>query len=352
VSLSDKIFPPPPAPDGNVLRLGLVGSWESQFLGLGRLTGFLTPRLMKQSHAVDDMGLYVAFLQRHRVEVGLKLILERAAAPIPNTHVIKDLFDACEAACKKVGFLTDWQTFAGAQGEFVDLMDEVDPGAATFRYPVDRHANPWPRRPLVDLVALEAAGEDFESAVSGLVQQLARLEPIPVSSDGAEETVAELMAVAWHARGVVRVQHETMSSLQAERARISGRRRRTPDRTVDAYHAYDAVLEVSQSLADRAEAMAQRIADHCGLAVPEPPSLVRRPPMPKVGLPLDPQSFKKQQDAQIKWIVDGLVEQMRPLGTAADAVERRAQSWSGPAARQVLLDVKRFRSRLHRAIKL
>lgn len=351
MSLTDKIFPMPPARDGNVLRLGLVGSWESQFLGLGRLTAFLTPRLLKQSHAVDDMGLYVVFLQRHRVEVGLKLVLERATAPIANTHAIRHLLDVCGMECTKVGFAAESQQFTDAQREFAELMDEVDPGAASFRYPVDQHDNPWPRRPLVDLVELERAGKDFESAVSGLIRGLAELEPVPVSVDDAEETVAELMAVARHSRGVVRVQHEAMAGLQGEAERISGERRRTTDRTGDAYHAFDAVSDVGEVLADRVEQMARRIADHYSIAVPEPPPVERRPPMPTLGLPLAPEAFKRQQEAQMKWFVDGFVAEAAPLGTALDAVGRRAQPWSGPAARQVFLDVTRFRSRLHRAIK-
>lgn len=87
-SLEDLIFPSGDPRDGYILRLELVGSWESQFLGLGRLTAFLTPRLLAEAHAVDDMGLNVVFLQRHRVEIGLKLILERAQATPVGDHRI------------------------------------------------------------------------------------------------------------------------------------------------------------------------------------------------------------------------------------------------------------------------
>jgi hypothetical protein len=41
-SLADSIFPGGEPRDGYILRLELVGSWESQFLGLGRLTRFIT----------------------------------------------------------------------------------------------------------------------------------------------------------------------------------------------------------------------------------------------------------------------------------------------------------------------
>lgn len=159
-----RIFPPAPPRDGNLLRLGLVGSWESHLVGLGRLTAFLTPRLLKQSHAVDDMGLYVVFLQRHRVEVGLKLVLERARAPIPNTHAIEALVNACDTACAAVGYGSEFRAFAASQQEYIGLIDEVDPGAATFRYPVDAKAQPWARQELVDLQALEEAGKEFQDA--------------------------------------------------------------------------------------------------------------------------------------------------------------------------------------------
>lgn len=57
MTLRDDIFPPGPPRDGNIIPTQFVGTWESQLLGLGRLTAFLTERLLKESFAVDDMAL-------------------------------------------------------------------------------------------------------------------------------------------------------------------------------------------------------------------------------------------------------------------------------------------------------
>jgi len=74
-TLSDDVFPKGPPRDGLIARTEYVGSWESQFRGVGRHTAFLSRYLLSFSAAVDDIALDVVFLQRHRVEVGLKLIL-------------------------------------------------------------------------------------------------------------------------------------------------------------------------------------------------------------------------------------------------------------------------------------
>jgi hypothetical protein len=137
-SVADLIFPSGEPRDGNILRLELVGSWESQFLGLGRLVAFLTPRLLEEAFAVDDIGVNVVFLQRHRVEVGLKLILERMGATAVGGHGIAALWRRCDLACAEAQFSSQWEAFDRARREFADLVDRVDPGAATFRYPVDR----------------------------------------------------------------------------------------------------------------------------------------------------------------------------------------------------------------------
>jgi hypothetical protein len=138
VTLRDDIFPTGTPRDGNIIRTKWVGTWESQLLGIGRTTAFLTDRMLVESFAVDDMALDVIFFQRHRVEVALKLILERAGAPITPTHDLDKLRDACEAATKNAGMDPEWRAFANKQDEYIQLVGGIDPGAATFRYPVSR----------------------------------------------------------------------------------------------------------------------------------------------------------------------------------------------------------------------
>jgi hypothetical protein len=166
MTLRDDIFPSGPLRDGTIIRAQLVETWESQLLGLGRLTAFLTERLEKESFAIDDMALYVVFLQRHRVEVGLKLILERAGASIPTTHKLEPLLQACKTAVEAAGFTSEGQRFASAQASYVQLVAQIDPGAATFRYPVDTAQQPWARDEYVDLDAFERAGAGFRPRCS------------------------------------------------------------------------------------------------------------------------------------------------------------------------------------------
>ena len=331
------------------MRLELVGSWESQFLGLGRLTAFLTPRLLAEAHAVDDMGINVVFLQRHRVEIGLKLILERAQATPVGDHRIDSLWKRCAQACMEAGFSPQWQNFDGAQKDFAYLLDRVDPGAATFRYPVDKHNQPW-KRGQVDLAELEQTGAAFEHDVLTLVRDLAAAEPLPVTAEEAGQAVDELRSLIDGCRGMMRTSREIVDDLrrQAEalKALSPGSRASRPDTGSDSYEALAAVAEVTEPLATRAEDLLDRIVASYGieLAPASSPSPIKPAPMLNPFSP--PEKIKATQDAQIKWFVDHFVREIRPLAQAVDAAHRRSEDWSTPAARQIHLDVTRFRSRL------
>lgn len=347
--MADLIFPSGDPGDGHILRLELVGSWESQFLGLGRLTAFLTPRLLAEAHAVDDMGINVVFLQRHRVEVGLKLILERAQATAVGDHKIDALMKRCDQACTAVGFSSEWKRFAGAQKGYADLLDRVDPGAATFRYPVDKHNQPW-KRGQVDLAALERAGAAFQRDVVTLVRELATAEPLPVTGEEAAQAADELRSLVARCRDMMRVSRETVDELRRQADALSsltpiprGAQRGTGR---DSYVALAAVAEVTEPLVARAQDLLDRLVATYSIELPaEPPS---RPigPAPMLNPFSPPETIKAAQDAQIKWFVDRFVQEIRPLSQAVNAVFRRSQGWSTPAARQVHLDVTRLRSRL------
>jgi len=222
-SLADLIFPSGDPRDGYILRLELVGSWESQFLGLGRLTAFLTPRLLAEAHAIDDMGINVVFLQRHRVEVGMKLILERAQATAVGDHKIDALWKRCDQACAAAGFSSQWQTFGGAQKDYTYLLNRVDPGAATFRYPVNKHNQPW-KRGQVDLAELERTGAAFQQDVLALVRELATAELLPVTAEEAVQAADELRSLIDGCRGVMRVSREVVDELRRHADALSSLR--------------------------------------------------------------------------------------------------------------------------------
>ena len=72
--------------------------WADAFLGLGALTHWMTPKLCELHAEVDYGGAMVVFLQRHRVELGLKTLLDYAGAGAKNGHNLDSLWRACAAA--------------------------------------------------------------------------------------------------------------------------------------------------------------------------------------------------------------------------------------------------------------
>ncbi len=344
-TLAEQVFPDGPPRDGNILRLDLVSSWESQLVGLGRLTAFLTPRLLTQSHAVDDIGLYVVFLQRHRVEVGLKLVLERTRVTPPAIHSISRLFERCAASSRSVGYGQAWDAFASDQGEYVELLNEVDSNAATFRYPVNTSAHPWPRRERVDLEHLEQAGSAFEQSLLVLVAELERLEPLPVAREEAQQTSVELVELAHWCREVLRFSDHSLGSLRAQREALGGQMG-TSDRAEAWLRGEEAVHEVALALADRAQRTARRLAAAYGFSAPPAPAgLVLKSP-PPLRATFERHAAARQLDDTMRWFVDEFVLRIRPLLKAVAAADRRSADWATPAARQLHLDVRRFRSRL------
>jgi hypothetical protein len=350
-SLADTIFPDGEPRDGYILRLELVGTWESQFLGLGRLVAFATPRLLAEAVAVDDMGVNLVFLQRHRVEVGLKLILERAGADLVVDHKINSLWKRCAGACDAAGASSAWDTFERSQKEFAGLLDEVDPNAATFRYPVDAKNQPW-KRGLVDLVALEEAGAGFERDVLALIGELATKEPLPIVEEDAPEAAEELSALIARGRGTIQRSREVVERLREQRKAIAsgipGPLRRPPEPGEDDFAELDALAEASEPMLRGTEELLGRLVSTYAIARPPLPVASPIEPLPQPN-PFDPPAKMNETfEAQMKWFADHVIREFRPLTEAVNAVYRRSESWEAPVARQVHLDVARFRSRLVR----
>lgn len=348
-SLEDLIFPAGDPRDGYILRLDLVGSWESQFLGLGRLTGFVTPRLLAEAHAVDDMGVSVVFLQRHRVEVGLKLILERAGETSVGDHEVPALWSRCDQGCAAAGFASQWQTFTDAQQEYADLLGTVDPKAATFRYPVDMNNQPW-RRGQVDLAELERAGAGFQEDAMTLVRQLAAKEPLPIGAEEAAEAAEELRSLIAGCRSVIRVSREIADEFRRQGDALASLspipRKAGREIGGDGFPELAAVADVTEPLAARAEDLLDRVIDTYGIGLPSEAPSPRVSPAPILNPFSRPEAIKATLDAQTRWLANHLIKEFGYLAEAVNPVYRRSQNWSTPAARQIHLDVTRFRSRL------
>lgn len=349
-NLRNAIFPSGPPRDGHILRLRHVASWESQFAGIGRVTALATDRLLTERHAVDDAGLTVIYLQRHRIEIGLKLILERAAVAMRPGHQLKPLVAACAQACTVAGFGDAWTTFHAAQGVYIDLMDAVDPGSMTFRYPVDRSNQPWVRDGLVDLAALEAAGISHERAVLGLIAELAALEPLPNMPDPAA-VHALLLTVARAARDYVAFSEQSLALLKSQVAAAASWMGRRKIQAADGQQAAEAAaqdgLRATLELAQRVEGMAERIASAHSLGASAPLSPAQGlPPAPLLSRPLLPHEAAAYAETRLRAFVDAFAPHIRTLSSTVHAARDATREWDQPACRQLHHELARMASRL------
>jgi hypothetical protein len=323
-----------------------VGTWESQLLGIGRLTQILSDRLLSESFAADDMGLYVIFLQRHRVEVGLKLILERANATPPNTHKLVSLCAQVKAALTKARMAALWPPFDSAVSEYIRLVDQIDEGAATFRYPVDTKQQPWSRDDFVDLVEFERAGAAFQAEVLSLIESLAVLEPLPIEHQDAVTVATELRDFAHWCRRMIAVTDNTFDQMKTNFGALGGQgqmeasdpRMRGP-------------IEVRQNAEDvaaRADRIRARIEAAFSVALPPLPAARPLPKIPTMRFSIVPADLNTQMTALMEAVAEGMIDWLQPLHQAVEAIKARTADWSTPYARQLRDEVARLQSRQSR----
>lgn len=323
-----------------------MGTWESQLLGIGRLTQILSARLLAESFAVDDVALYVIFLQRHRVEVGLKLILERANAVRPNTHKLVPLLNQVKAALTASGMGARWTAFDTAVGEYVRLVDQIDEGAATFRYPVDTKQQPWARENFVDLVEFEKAGANIQDAVLALVEDLAALEPLPIDAKDAIDVASELRDLAVMCRRMNAVNDAIFDQMKQNFARLG--RGQQSGMSDPAMRASLDVRQNAEEIADRADRMRLRVERDFNVALPPLPPERPLPTIPPFTFSFSPTQVNEQLKAMMEGVAKAMMDWMKPIRDAVDAVCARSADWSTPYARQLRDEVGRMRSRLSR----
>jgi HEPN domain-containing protein len=153
-------------------------------------------------------------------EVALKLVLERAQASAPNTHKLRPLLELVRVALSTAGQSVLWPPFDTSVREFVQLVDEIDEGAATFRYPVDTKQQAWSRDHFVDLIEFEKAGVSFQGTVLMLLEKLAVLEPLPIDASTAVDVAAELRDLSRTCRRMNAVNDCVLSQMVANSERL------------------------------------------------------------------------------------------------------------------------------------
>jgi hypothetical protein len=333
------------------LRTAFVGGWGSQFNGLGRLTRFITEYLPRFSAASDDMGLGVVFLQRHRVEVGLKLLLERADAQADDytrSHDLRGLRDLCGPILEEAALRPSWRGLRQAHDDFIELMDEVDPNGATFRYPVDTRSRPVERPQLVDLIELESEGAAFQATVDTLVDSLARREGLQIANPEREKAAEELAAAIRSIQTLEAVLQIVEEATATAGSHLGTLLRDSTARIAEARAARDEQMAVIRHLGDQLERCLDLIAKDLELSVEDfnlAPASVHELPAFEVRFGTGGQ---REINRLIDWTGKMYAAPFRELGHTLRAVHKRSASWPGLANQQLHMDLGRFLSRFYR----
>jgi hypothetical protein len=163
VSLSDEIFPGHRRLD--FVQTEWARGWGYGTMGFAEAARFLTENRAQFRATIDQVGLVIFFLQRHRVELALKELLVAHRGDLPTTHSLKTLWRACEQA---VGTGDEGWTYLDSAGaELIALLHECDPASDAYRYPVDRAGNAHERPKFINLAALEKHVDGLTSAIAG-----------------------------------------------------------------------------------------------------------------------------------------------------------------------------------------
>jgi hypothetical protein len=136
--------------------------WTAGASGFGYAAEFLTRHAASFGATIDQAGLAVFFLQRHRVELVLKHLLGFLEVKFKPNHSLGYLWGLCEGGFAGNPDL-DWAEFEARNGEFVAALVEVDDGAATFRFPVDQEGKQIERPAYIDLEALNSHADQLYS---------------------------------------------------------------------------------------------------------------------------------------------------------------------------------------------
>lgn len=158
MSVRDEIFPAERRLD--YVQTEWAEGWTASAAGFGYAAEFLTKHARAFGATIDQAGLAVFFLQRHRVELVLKNLLGFLEVKFKPSHSLRYLWDQCEAGFSSHGGL-DWVAFEREHREFIETLIEADDGAATFRFPVDRDGREVDRPRFIDLEALNRHADRF-----------------------------------------------------------------------------------------------------------------------------------------------------------------------------------------------
>jgi hypothetical protein len=159
-----------------------ASGWAYAVIGFGEAARMLTEQREKMHAGIDQIGLAVFYLQRHRVELVIKqALIDLGVAPAEVTDLSHNLdrsWRRLGTAVVETTSADHWRELSNDHGDFVAALHEADGGSFTYRYPIDRKGSDNRRADYIDLEALERHAQQFEYGVGGytdMVDEMQRL---------------------------------------------------------------------------------------------------------------------------------------------------------------------------------
>lgn len=169
VSIRDEIFPAERHPD--YVQTEWSQGWGYGSIGFAEAARFLTEHRRDFNATIDQVGLVVFYVQRHRVELSLKELLRALRVDLSemkSAHSLAALWEACRVAVAE----TDkeaWDYLDSAGSELIGVLHSVDPDSTTFRYPENRKGEEHERPTFIDLDAVERHVDGLSAAIGGFM---------------------------------------------------------------------------------------------------------------------------------------------------------------------------------------
>lgn len=168
MTLHERIFPT--TPDPRLVQARWAAGWGEAVSGFGYAAELLTRRREDFGATLDQAGIAIIFLQRHRAELVLKDLLYQLAGKAPSGHDLDKLWVACGTQISPLD-QEAWSQFS-AHRELIDVLHHADRSSTVFRYPQKVDGSNATRPNYIDLDELQKALEEFESAATRVIDYI------------------------------------------------------------------------------------------------------------------------------------------------------------------------------------
>ncbi len=149
-----------------------AAGWMSTASGFGEAARRLTDQRRQIGAEIDQIGVAIFYLQRHRVELLIKGALDELGCAPEEVfrlgHDLRRLWLRLGAEIE--GFSAQlWRELDHEATQFVEVLQEADTNAAQYRYPVGKTGGASRRAEFVDLHELQRHAEAFDSIIEGCI---------------------------------------------------------------------------------------------------------------------------------------------------------------------------------------